>query len=122
MTVPQQAIQISVYNSLKRIIRPKTAPPGGHTPTHVTAGALAGAFAAAVTTPIDCMKTVIQTRGAAIEAEARSAKGIIKAAVLIKSRYGYRGFFRGLTPRVLTNAPSTAICWYEKCSPSYHLI
>lgn len=111
MTVPFTAIQIAAYDSISRVIRPTKAPPGNHTPTHCTAGALAGALAAGLTTPLDCIKTVLQTRGTAAEVEIRSVKGIAKAASIINSRYGYGGFFRGLRPRILTAMPSTAICW-----------
>ena len=111
MTIPFTAIQIAAYDSLSRVIRPKSAPSGAHTPTHVAAGALAGALAAGLTTPLDVIKTVLQTRGTASDAEVRSVKGIAKAASIIKSRYGYGGFFRGLRPRIITAMPSTAICW-----------
>lgn len=117
MTVPFTAIQIAAYDSISRAIRPIKAPPGNHTPTHFTAGALAGALAAGLTTPLDCIKTVLQTRGTSTEAEIRSVKGIAKAASIIKSRYGYRGFFRGFRPRVITAMPSTAICWWENEQP-----
>ena len=111
MSVPATAIQIAAYDSLSRVIRPKSRPRGNHTPTHVIAGALAGAIAAGITTPLDVIKTVLQTRGTASDAEVRSVKGIAKAASIIKRRYGYGGFFRGLRPRIVTAMPSTAICW-----------
>lgn len=113
MSIPFAAIQIAAYDSLSRVIRPRTAPPGNHIPTHLIAGGMAGALAAGLTTPLDCIKTVLQTRGTATDAEIRSVKGIAKAATIIKHRYGFQGFFRGSWPRIITAAPSTAICWWE---------
>ena len=113
MSIPFAAIQIAAYDSLSRVIRPRKAPPGNHIPTHLIAGGMAGALAAGLTTPLDCIKTVLQTRGTATDAEIRSVKGIAKAAMIIKRRYGLRGFFRGSWPRIITATPSTAICWWE---------
>ena len=79
--------------------------------THCVAGSIGGAFAASVTTPLDVIKTLLQTRGAANEAEVRSVKGIVEAVAIIKRRHGLGGFFRGLGPRVVTIMPSNAICW-----------
>lgn len=108
MTVPFAAIQFTAYESLKKVMDRRR----GYDPiTHCTAGALAGAFAAGLTTPLDVIKTLLQTRGTARDAEIRSAKGILRAASIIKRQHGYAGFFRGLRPRIITTMPSTAICW-----------
>ena len=79
--------------------------------THCVAGGLAGGFAAGLTTPLDVIKTLLQTRGTANDASIRSAKGLMVAASIIKQKHGYGGFFRGLRPRIITAMPSTAICW-----------
>ena len=53
MTVPFTAVQFSVYESLKSLMNPE----GVYSPlTHCTAGGIAGAVAAAVTTPLDVAK------------------------------------------------------------------
>ena len=111
MSVPFAATQIAAYDSILRVIRPKTPERGKHIAAHCAAGAMAGALAAGLTTPLDVIKTVLQTRGTASEAEIRSVKGIAKAASIIKNRYGYGGFFRGLGPRIITAMPSTAVSW-----------
>lgn len=79
--------------------------------THVTAGGIAGAVAAAVTTPLDVCKTLLQTRGTSDDAAIRNARGMGDAFRLIWERQGLSGFARGMTPRVLTNMPSNALCW-----------
>jgi len=79
--------------------------------THCVAGGLAGGFAAGLTTPLDVIKTLLQTRGAASDVKIRTAKGLMVAASIIKQNHGYSGFFRGWRPRIITAMPSTAICW-----------
>ena len=75
------------------------------------AGGLAGAVAAGLTTPLDVVKTLLQTRGLANNEEIRSAKGLFNAAAIIKRQFGWSGFLRGMRPRIISTMPSTAICW-----------
>ena len=79
--------------------------------THVTAGGIAGAVAAAITTPLDVCKTLLQTRGGSDDAAIRKARGMSDAFKIIYAKHGLGGFARGLTPRILTNMPSNALCW-----------
>ena len=108
MTVPTTALQFSAYGSIMQFLNPTRT----HNPwVHMIAGGMAGGFAAAVTTPLDVIKTLLQTRGTAKDRELRNATGILNAAAIIKRQHGYGGFFRGLRPRIITAVPSTAICW-----------
>lgn len=108
MTVPFTALQFTFYESLSKVLNPSKA----YDPlTHCISGGLAGAFAAGLTTPLDVIKTLLQTRGTAHDPEIRSAKGLLHAAAIIKRQHGWAGFFRGLRPRIITTMPSTAICW-----------
>jgi hypothetical protein len=108
MTVPFTAAQFMAYESLSKSMNPSKK----YDPiTHCVAGGLAGGVAAAVTTPLDVIKTLLQTRGASTDAEIRKANGLMQAARIIKQRNGWGGFFRGLRPRILQTMPSTAICW-----------
>ncbi|KDQ19007.1 hypothetical protein BOTBODRAFT_170978 [Botryobasidium botryosum FD-172 SS1] len=108
MSVPFTAAQFTTYEYLKKKLNPSEV----YSPvTHVIAGGLAGGFAAALTTPLDVAKTLLQTRGNSQEAEIRNAKGMLDAFRIIWRRDGLRGFSRGLTPRVLTFMPSNALCW-----------
>jgi len=109
MTVPFTALQFTAYESLSKVIKRRQ----GYDPlTHCTAGGLAGGIAAAATTPLDVVKTLLQTRGSSTDAEIRNARGLTDAAKIIWRREGYAGFARGMKARVVTAAPSTAICWY----------
>lgn len=108
MTIPFTAMQFTAYESISKVMNPSKA----YDPvTHCVAGGLAGAFAAGVTTPLDVIKTLLQTRGNANDLEIRNARGLWNAARIIKQRSGFGGFFRGLRPRIITTMPSTAICW-----------
>lgn len=108
MTVPFTALQFTAYESLTKFMHRRN----GYDPlTHCTAGGLAGGIAAAATTPLDVVKTLLQTRGSSTEAEIRSARGFMDAARIIGRREGAKGFFRGMNARIVTAAPSTAICW-----------
>ncbi|GAA5932276.1 hypothetical protein JCM21900_006046 [Sporobolomyces salmonicolor] len=108
MTVPFTAVQFSTYE----FIKDKLNPSGVYSPlTHVTAGGIAGAVAAAVTTPLDVCKTLLQTRGSSDDAAIRQARGMGDAFRIIWQRQGLKGFARGMTPRILTNVPSNALCW-----------
>ena len=108
MTVPFTALQFLAYESISTSMNPAKK----YDPlTHCLAGAVAGGFAAALTTPMDVIKTMLQTRGTAADAELRTVNGFMAGCRLLYQREGARGFFKGVRPRVLTTMPSTAICW-----------
>ena len=108
MTIPFTATQFMAYESISTAINPDR----GYNPySHCAAGGLAGAVAAGITTPLDVIKTVLQTRGSSQDSEIRKVQGLFGAARIIRQRYGWAGFFRGLKPRIVSTMPSTAICW-----------
>lgn len=108
MTVPFTAAQFSVYEWAKKVLNPSES----YSPlTHVTAGGFSGAVAAALTNPLDVAKTLLQTRGNSTDSTIRNASGMLEAIQIIKKREGFRGYTRGLAPRVLTFMPSNALCW-----------
>jgi solute carrier family 25 iron transporter 28/37 len=90
--------------------------------------------AAAVTTPLDRVKTRLQTQGLAtipaptschgIPADCRKAEeamlttvnkpkyqGLSDATKSIVKEEGWMGLFRGMTPRLMTHTPAIAISW-----------
>jgi len=108
MTVPFTAAQFTVYEYVKKIVNPTNQ----YSPTsHIIAGGLAGGVAAGLTTPLDVAKTLLQTRGTSSDSDIRNARGMVDAFRIIYRRDGFKGFGRGLTPRVLTHMPSNALCW-----------
>lgn len=108
MTIPFTAIQFATYESLSKVLNPKKK----YDPTaHMVAGGLAGATAAAATTPLDVIKTLLQTRGTSSESRIRQCNGLVEASKIIYERHGAGGFLRGLKPRVIAAMPANAICW-----------
>jgi solute carrier family 25 S-adenosylmethionine transporter 26 len=77
----------------------------------VACGALAGSIAAAITSPLDRIKTILMTDGAAYGGT------VISCATKILQEEGLRGLTTGMGPRVLYIAPSVAIFFvaYEAC-------
>lgn len=108
MTVPFTALQFLAYESISTALNPRKE----YSPfTHCLAGGVAGGFAAALTTPMDVIKTMLQTRGSATDPELRKVNGFAEGCRLLYRRVGVSGFFKGVKPRVVTTMPSTAICW-----------
>lgn len=102
MNVPFQSIHFMAYEVCQNITNPSRE----YNPKmHMLSGALAGGIAAAITTPLDVCKTLLNT-----QAEGK-IKGLSNAIKAVYRLGGPLGFFKGLTPRVLYQMPSTAICW-----------
>ena len=75
-------------------------------------GAGAGAFASAITTPLDVAKTLLNTQEQSkLLQRNQRIHGMFGALGKIYRMVGVRGFFKGMTPRVVYQSPSTAICW-----------
>ncbi|XP_070684611.1 mitoferrin-2-like [Pempheris klunzingeri] len=129
MNVPFQALHFMTYEYLQELLNPHRQ----YNPSsHVVSGALAGALAAAVTTPLDVCKTLLNTQEAqaihVIQAQSATAAGAVGAATASApgSRHisglgeafrtvyrmgGMPAFFKGVQARVIYQMPSTAISW-----------
>ncbi|CAF0918856.1 unnamed protein product [Rotaria sp. Silwood1] len=103
--------------------------------SHVISGAGAGAIAAAITTPLDVCKTLLNTQECCLASTGEppcslprtpnitpttngntvfataEARGLISAVRVIYIQGGIAAFFKGLAPRVLYQMPSTAVAW-----------
>ncbi|XP_013103437.1 mitoferrin [Stomoxys calcitrans] len=102
MNIPNQTIHFTTYEFFQnRLNHERKYNP----PVHVIAGGAAGACAAAITTPLDVVKTLLNTQ------ETGLVKGMMEAISQIYAMAGPLGFFKGLTARVLYSMPATAICW-----------
>jgi solute carrier family 25 iron transporter 28/37 len=110
LNIPFQMVQFPTYEFLRKLLhRDRDYDPV----SHIVSGGLAGGLAAAVTTPIDVVKTTLQTRGlSTVEGDQLGKVGGMRDAVkFIHRERGWSGFTRGLGPRMLTHMPATAICW-----------
>ncbi|GMM54856.1 Fe(2+) transporter [Maudiozyma humilis] len=110
MNVPFAACNFMIYESATKFLNPTNE----YNPlVHCLCGGISGAACAAITTPLDCVKTVLQVKGSSsVELAAmRNADTFAKASAALYQTYGARGFWRGLKPRVVANMPATAISW-----------
>lgn len=102
MNIPFQSIHFAVYEFCQKI----TNKDGAYNPSaHVISGAAAGATAAALTTPLDVCKTLLNTQ------EGAKTSGLSQAINIVYRLGGIGGFFRGVQARIMYTMPSTAICW-----------
>eukprot|EP01129_Flabellula_baltica_P006605 TRINITY_DN2487_c0_g2_i2.p1 TRINITY_DN2487_c0_g2~~TRINITY_DN2487_c0_g2_i2.p1 ORF type:complete len:168 (+),score=30.48 TRINITY_DN2487_c0_g2_i2:439-942(+) len=108
MTVPYNAIYFPVYEVVREIMKKKQTNYADYNIiTHLTAGAVAGVVAAAITNPLDVAKTRLQTQGDI----GNNYKGMIDAMKQIGKQQGLSGYTRGIVPRMIFNAFSAGICW-----------
>ncbi|XP_015513560.1 mitoferrin-1 isoform X1 [Neodiprion pinetum] len=103
MNVPFQSIHFIAYEYAQAWTNPDHIYNPG---AHMISGAMAGAIAAAATTPLDVCKTLLNTQqgGAQVEGMRDAFRTVYKFG-------GFQGYFRGLNARVLYQMPATAICW-----------
>ncbi|XP_008549634.1 mitoferrin-1 [Microplitis demolitor] len=103
MNVPFQGLHFIAYEFGQSIMNPEHT----YNPiAHVVSGAMAGASAAAATTPLDVCKTVLNTQQSGVKAQ-----GMVHAIKIVYNFAGIPGFFRGLSARIFYQIPATAICW-----------
>jgi len=110
MNVPFQSIHFMIYEYMQEMTNPERR----YNPkAHVISGALAGAVAASITTPLDVCKTLLNTQevGAVSTMGQPHIKGLPHAFRTVYRLGGIRGYFQGMSARVLYQMPSTAICW-----------
>ena len=73
----------------------------------LASGALAGACAVLVTSPLDVIKTRIMT---AVHPQQCLHLGILQMGVMICGKEGPSALFKGLVPRLLHKVPASAVC------------
>jgi len=109
MNIPQQCVHFMAYERIKRHLNPTNE----YRPMiHIVSGGLAGGLAAAVTTPFDVCKTLLNTQPTVSSTKQPVIRGISNGLLTIYRVAGPAGFYKGWAPRMLTIAPSTAICWW----------
>ncbi|XP_057579200.1 mitoferrin-1 isoform X3 [Hippopotamus amphibius kiboko] len=111
MNVPFQSIHFITYEFLQEQINPYR----GYNPqSHIISGGLAGALAAAATTPLDVCKTLLNTQeNVALNLANVSGRlsGMANAFRTVYQLNGLPGYFKGVQARVIYQMPSTAISW-----------
>lgn len=110
MNVPFQSLHFITYEIMQNLLNKNRE----YNPkVHVISGAVAGGFAAALTTPFDVCKTLINTQEKQIlqASKQRLVSGLFNAISTVYRCCGIKGYFQGIQARVLYSMPSTAISW-----------
>ncbi|KAF3984997.1 hypothetical protein FT663_04004 [Candidozyma haemuli var. vulneris] len=106
--IPFAALNFGFYEYSSQVLNPDNK----YNPYyHCISGGIAGGIAAALTNPLDCIKTALQTRGVSQNESLRSVNGFVSASKALFKQGGIGAFTRGLKPRIIFNVPSTAISW-----------
>ena len=119
--VPYGMIMVSTNESLKQLWTHHGQQPLNLTTT-LLASSMAGFVASAATTPLDRIKTLLQTQQMAPacwptlppncpQKEAPVVQNALQAFRHIVQQEGAVGLFRGLVPRVMSHTPAVAISW-----------
>ncbi|XP_048863980.1 mitoferrin-2 isoform X1 [Brienomyrus brachyistius] len=111
MNVPFQALHFMAYEYLQELLNPHRQ---YNPPSHMVSGALAGALAAAATTPLDVCKTLLNTQETLALHTLNSGGHISGLAHAFRTVYrlgGLPAYFKGVQARIIYQMPSTAISW-----------
>lgn len=108
MNLPFQSLHFIVYELCQdRLNAERQYSPR----SHVISGALAGGIAAAATTPLDVCKTLLNTQEQKTLSKHGTITGMGNALRTVYRHRGIRGYFQGVSARVVYVMPSTAISW-----------
>uniref|UniRef100_A0A671TC31 Mitoferrin-1 n=1 Tax=Sinocyclocheilus anshuiensis TaxID=1608454 RepID=A0A671TC31_9TELE len=111
MNIPFQAVHFITYEFMQEHFNPQRQ----YRPeTHILSGAAAGAVSAALTTPLDVCKTLLNTQENVALSSAHVSghlSGMVNALRTVYRLGGVPAFFKGARARVIYQMPSTAIAW-----------
>ena len=87
--IPFAALNFGFYEYSSSLLNPSHV----YNPyLHCVSGGIAGGIAAALTTPFDCIKTVLQTKGISQNQNFRHVTGFKSAAVALLKQEGAKAF------------------------------
>ena len=111
MNIPFQAVHFMTYELMQEQLNPHRQ---YHPGSHVLSGAAAGAVSAAITTPLDVCKTLLNTQENVALSSIHISGHLTGMANAFRTVYrlgGMAAFFKGIQARVIYQMPSTAIAW-----------
>lgn len=111
MNIPFQAVHFITYELMQEQLNPHRH---YHPGSHILSGAAAGAVSAAITTPLDVCKTLLNTQENIALSSMNVSGHLTGMANAFRTVYqlgGLSAFFKGVQARVIYQMPSTAIAW-----------
>lgn len=107
--VPDMAVKFAVYETLRQMHSKANGGRAANVAEDLCMGGVAGAAAAAATTPLDVLKTVMMCSASSRPTVASAARQVMGEG------RGLRPFWRGVGPRALSNGLNSAIffCFFE---------
>lgn len=126
--IPYGMVMVSTHEMCKQAWHSPDVPAWQ---TVLAASSAAGCLAATVTTPLDRIKTALQTQqlvpachGSQPNCPVIASKHATwkEASLSIYKHEGVRGFFRGMLPRILSHTPAAAISWTTYETTKHYLL
>ncbi|KAL0979444.1 hypothetical protein UPYG_G00185140 [Umbra pygmaea] len=111
MNIPFQVVHFITYELMQEQLNPHRQ---YHPGSHILSGAAAGAISAAITTPLDVCKTLLNTQENVALSSMQISGHLTGMANAFRTVYrlgGTAAFFKGVQARVIYQMPSTAIAW-----------
>ncbi|TNN74294.1 Mitoferrin-1 [Liparis tanakae] len=111
MNIPFQAVHFITYELMQEQLNPQRL---YHPGSHILSGAAAGAISAAITTPLDVCKTLLNTQENVALSSMNISGHLSGMANTFRTVYrlgGPAAFFKGAQARIIYQMPSTAIAW-----------
>ncbi|KAG8235533.1 hypothetical protein J437_LFUL013495 [Ladona fulva] len=113
---PFSGLYLMFYTQTKAAVPSDVMNSGNKPAIHFSCGVIAGLFASAVTQPADVLKTKMQLYP-------DKFTGIQDVVIYVYKKYGVRGYFKGIVPRMLRRTLMAAMAWtiYERVTESIGL-
>lgn len=113
---PFSGLYLMFYTQCKGILPEELLSSPYASPLHFTCGVTAGILASVVTQPADVLKTKMQLYPSKFN-------GLWSVIVYVHGKYGMRGYFKGMVPRMLRRTLMAAMAWtvYERITKSIGL-
>lgn len=107
--VPDMAVKFAVYETLRKVHHQFNEGRSANVAEDLVMGGIAGAAAAAATTPLDVVKTVMMCTASSRPTLLGAARSVMREGK------GLAPFFRGVGPRAISNGLNSAIffCFFE---------
>ncbi|KAK9711974.1 Mitochondrial carrier protein [Popillia japonica] len=113
---PFSGLYLMFYTQTKLLVSDDLLNSAYRSPIHFTCGVTAGILASVVTQPADVLKTKMQLYP-------NKFNGLWSVVVYVHGKYGIRGYFKGIVPRMLRRTLMTAMAWtvYERITTNVGL-